>query len=700
MITFSTAQQALVDADFKVITWLFKVTPAEKLYFDADPLTFDIDDLTFGAPGDTSYYWSTKSTTKSGLLYFDSDAITFDADSLTFGAETQTYDYKIIPESFRGVPMQAPLAQQGTYAGNELSIQVTNKDNTYTAADFLDATVLISMVMSNATYTEVMRQWKFKVTQAYTIYEIMYLTLKDIVGAAAEGDYPTTPAADDLFAPVDADANSTTKSSLCSPVPIGNCYVPCRCVADSTYTRGYLLGPSARTFTCIEVSSPREFDAGQRWSWGDVDFRQVTKADRFAVSNWKVLHPFIMLLDSTDYGGTHTGSDDAAVLTDSTKTWTTSALVGMRVVNDTDDSKGYITANTATTITATLAGGGGNDWDLSDTYHIEAPGLWKSGGAYSDMLVNFYRDDTHALTNPSLAIPFVLEDMGVSGVDIDSAGSFAAKSATFDSRSLKFEGAFYKKEAGGRAIANLLNSCHCTFDVEEKVKLRELLKTSQKTITSADILEQSFKMSYLRPTKNDSGYVGYNKADKPQDVFLNLLVTAKSTTDRPSSEVLHLPFVQDSQNVQRLGTLFYQRKLLKEANVSFNTKSTCLAMQHSDVWTINHAHYGGSYDTTIDRMFVNKDGSISFTCTKHSAAFDDWDDLAPAAVTLSRDQANAWVSAATGSDSLAGSGAKPRLVEVEGDMIVTGGTGAQNFSDIDDVIANSSLDSLPNGSTY
>ena len=99
-------------------------------------------------------------------------------------------------------------------------------------------------------------------------------------------------------------------------------------------------------------------------------------------------------------------------------------------------------------------------------------------------------------------------------------------------------------------------------------------------------------------------------------------------------------------------------------------------------------------------MTVNKDGSVSFACTKHSAAFDDWDDLSPSAVTLSKDQANAWVSAATGADSLPGTGNKPRLVEVEGDMVVTGGTGARNFSDIDDVIANSNLDYLPDGSTY
>ncbi len=73
------------------------------------------------------------------------------------------------------------------------------------------------------------------------------------------------------------------------------------------------------------------------------------------------------------YYGTHTGSDNAAALTDSTKSWKTSELVGRTVYNTTDASSGTITANTSTTITATLAGGTGNDWDEGDEYLVQDP---------------------------------------------------------------------------------------------------------------------------------------------------------------------------------------------------------------------------------------------------------------------------------------------------------------------------------------
>ena len=73
-------------------------------------------------------------------------------------------------------------------------------------------------------------------------------------------------------------------------------------------------------------------------------------------------------------GGTHTGAADQAVLTDSTKTWTTNELVGYTIYNTTDGSFGIITANTTNTVTATLEGGTDNDWDASDAYKI-AKGL-------------------------------------------------------------------------------------------------------------------------------------------------------------------------------------------------------------------------------------------------------------------------------------------------------------------------------------
>lgn len=75
--------------------------------------------------------------------------------------------------------------------------------------------------------------------------------------------------------------------------------------------------------------------------------------------------------------GKHTGSASAATLEDTSEGRKrcpfTEGVVGKIVYNVTDSSWGYITAQTNWTITATLAGGTDNDWDVGDEYYIGEP---------------------------------------------------------------------------------------------------------------------------------------------------------------------------------------------------------------------------------------------------------------------------------------------------------------------------------------
>jgi hypothetical protein len=74
-----------------------------------------------------------------------------------------------------------------------------------------------------------------------------------------------------------------------------------------------------------------------------------------------------------DVKGTHTGTANATVLTDSSKTWTTNQWLGFYIENTTDGSWGVIASNTSNTITLDsngLQGGTENDFDTSDAYRI------------------------------------------------------------------------------------------------------------------------------------------------------------------------------------------------------------------------------------------------------------------------------------------------------------------------------------------
>ncbi|MBL4664274.1 MAG: hypothetical protein JKY22_12150 [Flavobacteriaceae bacterium] len=75
-------------------------------------------------------------------------------------------------------------------------------------------------------------------------------------------------------------------------------------------------------------------------------------------------------LSDTEVTGNHDGSSGASVLTDSGESWGVNDFLGRIIYNTTDGSSGTVTANTGTTITATLTGGTENDWDASDSYTL------------------------------------------------------------------------------------------------------------------------------------------------------------------------------------------------------------------------------------------------------------------------------------------------------------------------------------------
>jgi len=75
--------------------------------------------------------------------------------------------------------------------------------------------------------------------------------------------------------------------------------------------------------------------------------------------------------------GTDSSSVNAAFLTDGSAPFVAGGLVGSTVHNITDGSSGWVTANTATTVTATLSGGTENDWDSGDQYSVACNYWWQ-----------------------------------------------------------------------------------------------------------------------------------------------------------------------------------------------------------------------------------------------------------------------------------------------------------------------------------
>lgn len=126
--------------------------------------------------------------------------------------------------------------------------------------------------------------------------------------------------------------------------------------------------------------------------------------------------------------GSHDGSNNASVLTDSGASWTTNQWVGYRLYNVTDGSSGAITANTGTTITATLSGGTDNDWDTSDVYEIRH-GDYANTSVIIPRIKQYrpsvkifgYVDGTLSLSDFQTAVT-EWDTAGATGIFVDQAG--------------------------------------------------------------------------------------------------------------------------------------------------------------------------------------------------------------------------------------------------------------------------------------
>jgi hypothetical protein len=259
-----------------------------------------------------------------------------------------------------------------------------------------------------------------------------------------------------------------------------------------------------------------------------------------------------------------------------------------------------------------------------------AAAFYPKGDNYYDLPTNFSRSDTVTTTNPADIIKWVLIDMGILAGDIDDA-SFATAHTTFDGWSHVFNGAFWHVITREEALTLLLAMCHSTLVFTDHAYLKVMTVVSQKTLTSADIIRSSetgtgtYKHSKLEHILADSGNVSYSPTDDSQDIGVNALIQAMSSSRNIDSGIFEMMFVSDATIAGNLARLYFQRKLLKKATETFTTKGTCLALQPSDFITLPAGYnYGGAHDVIIDSMTINKDVSIDFTCTSFREPLEDY----------------------------------------------------------------------------
>lgn len=305
----------------------------------------------------------------------------------------------------------------------------------------------------------------------------------------------------------------------------------------------------------------------------------------------------------------------------------------------------------------------------SNNYHVFQPliadgdvGVWTNGNYLHDMPTQCSCDETEHITCFSQLIKYILLDIGIP-TDMIDYDSFDSAVTTFASWGLTLDSCgYWTKRNVKDVLAELLNQCHSSLSITDKIGIMPLVNTSRATLTDADILQQSmsrssFTYSYTTVTENDSGYVGYAEDGEPIDELLKAIVPCKASYDNIASDTLLCPFITDSQNAQIAGSLYFQRRFGKRGSGSFKTGGKLLKLQPDDMITINDTRYGGNYDVLIDAITISYDLKITIQYNRYKFALDDWDDISPSSISPSTDSTTSpWATLSAGPDGTTTSG--------------------------------------------
>lgn len=581
------------------------------------------------------YHWSTKAYTVA---------------TPTIG---QTYAFKIV--DFDGYEVSTDNATSGIITPNEVQFTILNKNGALYSTDFIGGTVTISLRCSDTVGQETLRGCKFRIKKTVPLYGNRFrVVAEDFLQKYLKGSYPNTPYPDDLF----LNSSVDQEDGICIPITFGTAYIP---VKPVYVENGLPVTGITISFVASSSSSDAYIKDSARGFTYMSKRRFVTITGSSVATNngmFEVLSssPGTLAIDydsgiETQAAGdniTASQSQQFYILGSSTATFTPTTLMSPRELGRISTWPAATYDHVQTVITDRY----GDDWkglQVRETDGSEV--LFKQGDMFIAAPLKFSRQYTASMTAFQDVIDFVLKDFGIDTSEINST-TFTTAGAT--RASLSWGGGIYYKEPRETVLAKLLNQCHCgIIPGASGIELRAISAASVATITSADIINPSgdvgegsfvFEDTQMEQV-SDCGHVAWQPTDESTDRLMKLLVSAKgSLRSQIDSEVLEMPFVHDSKCVQRLGTLYYQRKLMKSGRISFLGKSQLLNLDPNDVITIAaNVNYTSSSTTNliavIDSVKYNKDLSVQISGNTYSCVLDSWVSLTPTAITVPTDVA-------------------------------------------------------------
>ncbi|MCK9281963.1 MAG: PQQ-binding-like beta-propeller repeat protein, partial [Melioribacteraceae bacterium] len=240
--------------------------------------------------------------------------------------------------------------------------------------------------------------------------------------------------------------------------------------------------------------------------------------------------------------------------------------------------------------------------------------------------------------------------------------SFEYFSNKFDELSLSFNGGFFAIEDRIKILSSVLIQCGCILRVTDKIELWQL-DNRLKTIYDYQIRSkgegQESTFNYRQNEKDfyDYGYVAFPEADSPQMILKQkgIFIDQDKIAEPISSltvlkDVIEIPHVSDSENAQKAGIVYLQRKNGVEETITLDCRDDLLVTQPDDMVLFNDLEYGirpvgegsyNSYNLTVQQVHIKPDLTISLQLLKFIHPILNWDDLSVNVVTIETDDSPA-----------------------------------------------------------
>lgn len=228
----------------------------------------------------------------------------------------------------------------------------------------------------------------------------------------------------------------------------------------------------------------------------------------------------------------------------------------------------------------------------------------------------------------------------------------------FDELGLEFNGGFFALEDRIKVLSSVLIECGCILRITDKIELWQF-DNRLKTIYDYQIRSkgegQESTFNYRQNEKDfyDYGYIAFPEADSPQMILKQkgVFIDQDKIAEPISSltilkDVLEIPHVSDSENAQKAGIVYLQRKNGVEETITLDCRDDLVVTQPDDMVLFNDLEYGirpvgegiyHYYNLTVQQVHIKPDLTISLQLLKFIHPILNWNLLTVDAVTIVTD---------------------------------------------------------------